>query len=286
MLKTMNFVFRIIQDSTHEIYEVCKGQDLIVVSHSQMGATEAEALGIPIVNVTLQKEMIPEKLKPQTIKDKFLGGMIGKQMADMTILDLGAGSGYLSFPIAKENRSCKVVGLDIVSKALEVNRERADRENLSNLSFVSYDGIDFPFADASFDMVITRYALHHFPDIEHSIGEVSRVLKKNGSFFVSDPCPNDCDSSRFVDEYMQMKKDGHIKFYTKKEWEDICGKFEMKMSDFFESSIRFPRKRDTAYGFDGLLKKHEQSVIDSYDLVVTDTEIYVTERVNNILFSK
>ena len=417
MLKTMNFVFRIIQDSTHEIYEVCKGQDLIVVSHSQMGATEAEALGIPIVNVTLQKEMIPEKRKPQTLKDKLLGGMIGKQMAkpynkirkvyglapvkasdeklvqflesgdkpvilalgamsfedtsekdkldmfvnafqragcravgcryykiirakkgvkrkmsdmnieksidatrkgfedsfssgvfynkqtqdsghleqilrflpiksDMTILDLGAGSGYLSFPIAKENRSCKVVGLDIVSKALEVNRERADRENLSNLSFVSYDGIDFPFADASFDMVITRYALHHFPDIEHSIGEVSRVLKKNGSFFVSDPCPNDCDSSRFVDEYMQMKKDGHIKFYTKKEWEDICSEFGMEMSDFFESSIRFPRKRDTAYGFDELLKKHEQSIIDSYDLVVTDTEIYVTERVNNILFSK
>lgn len=81
MLKTMNFVFRIIQDSTHEIYEVCKGQDLIVVSHSQMGATEAEALGIPIVNVTLQKEMIPEKLKPQKLKDKLLGGMIGKQMA-------------------------------------------------------------------------------------------------------------------------------------------------------------------------------------------------------------
>ena len=81
MLKTMNFVFRIIQDSTHEIYEVCKGQDLIVVSHSQMGATEAEALGIPTVNVTLQKEMVPEKLKPRSIKDKLIGGMIGKQMA-------------------------------------------------------------------------------------------------------------------------------------------------------------------------------------------------------------
>ena len=38
--------------------------------------------------------------------------------------------------------------------------------------------------------------------------------------------------------------------------------------------------------FDELLKKHEQSIIDSYDLVVTDTEIYVTERVNNIWFVK
>lgn len=81
MLKTMNFVFRIILESTHEIFEVCKGKDLIIVSHSQMGATEAEVLGIPTVNVTLQKEMIGEKLKPQSFKDKLIGGMIGKQAA-------------------------------------------------------------------------------------------------------------------------------------------------------------------------------------------------------------
>ncbi len=81
MLKTMNFVFRIIQESTHEIFEICKGKDLIIVSHSQMGATEAEVLGIPTVNVTLQKEMIGEKLKPQTFKDKLIGGMIAKQVA-------------------------------------------------------------------------------------------------------------------------------------------------------------------------------------------------------------
>lgn len=81
MLKTMKFVFRIIQESTHEIFEVCKGKDLIIVSHSQMGATEAEVLGIPTVNVTLQKEMIGEKLKPQTFKDKLIGGMIAKQVA-------------------------------------------------------------------------------------------------------------------------------------------------------------------------------------------------------------
>ena len=81
MLKTMNFVFRIIQNSTHEIFKVCKGKDLIIVSHSQMGATEAEVLGIPTVNVTLQKEMIGEKLKSQTFKDKLIGGMIAKQVA-------------------------------------------------------------------------------------------------------------------------------------------------------------------------------------------------------------
>ena len=80
MIKTMNFIFRIIQNSTNEVYEACKGKDLIIVSHSQMGATEAEALGIPTVNVTLQTEMIPEKDKPQTFMNKMIGGFIGKQI--------------------------------------------------------------------------------------------------------------------------------------------------------------------------------------------------------------
>jgi len=81
MFRMMNFVFKIIQNSTHEIFEVCKGKDLIIVSHSQMGATEAEVLGIPTVNVTLQKEMIAEKLKPQTFWKKLTGKIIGKQVA-------------------------------------------------------------------------------------------------------------------------------------------------------------------------------------------------------------
>ena len=204
----------------------------------------------------------------------------------MRILDLGTGSGYLSFPIAKNNPGCEVVGLDIVNDALETNRKRADSEGIKNLSFISYDGIDFPFEEKSFDLVVTRYALHHFPDIEHSIGEVSRVLKSDGMLFISDPCPNECDTERFVDDYMQLKKDGHIKFYTKDEWIDICGRQGLVAVNSFDSSIRFPKKKDTAYGYEGVLKKHDKAVIDSYDLVETDTEIYLTEQVNNIMFEK
>lgn len=81
MLKTMNFVFDIIVNSTDDVYEACKGKNLIVVSHSMMGAIEAEVLGIPTVNVTLQPEMIPQKLKPQSFFGKLTGGVIARQIA-------------------------------------------------------------------------------------------------------------------------------------------------------------------------------------------------------------
>ncbi|MBS7007436.1 class I SAM-dependent methyltransferase [Anaerostipes sp.] len=204
----------------------------------------------------------------------------------MKILDLGTGSGYLSFPIAENFSDIFITGLDIVDKTLEANRMKAEKEGIRNIEFTAYDGVSFPFEDNEFDMVISRYALHHFPAIQKSISEVSRVLKSGGFLFISDPAPNADDASRFVDEYMQLKKDGHIKFYTKDEWKQICTEAGLKFVKSFDSSIRFPKKKDSAYRFDELLKKHDKNIIESYKLEILGNEIYITEQVNNVLFCK
>ena len=80
MLKTMQFVFNIIENSTADIYDACKNKDLVIVSHSQMGATEAEALGIKRVSVTLQTEMVPQVHKKKSIGDKIFGFVVAPQM--------------------------------------------------------------------------------------------------------------------------------------------------------------------------------------------------------------
>lgn len=204
----------------------------------------------------------------------------------MKVLDLGCGSGYLTFPMAKENPEANILGLDIVAKTLETNAAQAEKDSLCNLEFRSYDGIIFPFEDESFDLIVTRYALHHFPDIEQSMKEIARVLTPGGKLFISDPRPNECDITRFVDDYMQLKKDGHIKFYTKDEWIEICGKCGLSVIKSFDSQIRFPKKKSTAIGFDEVIEKHDRKIIDSYELFETEEEIWVTEQVNNILFCK
>lgn len=84
LLKTMNFIMKIIEGSSAEVYELCKGKDLIIVTHSQMGAVEAGVLGIPTVNVTLQTEMIGEKLRKQKPVEKIIGSFIAKQAAKPT----------------------------------------------------------------------------------------------------------------------------------------------------------------------------------------------------------
>lgn len=205
---------------------------------------------------------------------------------NMKVLDLGCGSGYLTFPMAKENKDANIIGLDIVTNTLNDNIEKAKKDSVSNLEFKSYDGSIFPFLDNTFDIVVTRYALHHFPHIEESMKEVARVLKPNGKLFISDPRPNECDTTRFVDDYMKLKKDGHIKFYTKDEWIKICSACGLSLVNSFDSQICFPRKKSTSIGFLEVINKHDKMIIDSYKLNETDDEIWVTEEVNNILFCK
>ena len=202
----------------------------------------------------------------------------------MRILDFGIGSGYLAFPIARKNPSAAVTGLDIVEKALEANRICAAQENIANLRCVSYDGTVFPFADGSFDLVISRYVLHHVPDIGHCISEISRVLKPGGLFFLSDPAPNAEDSEHFADRYMQLKPDGHIRFYSKTEWKQIAGNAGLQWKDSFDSEIRFPRKYTQEYA--ELLNRSSPDIVRGYDVCVAGDEIFITEQVNNMLFVK
>ena len=232
----------------------------------------------------LENEFYSKQTKDEIQLQKILSFLDLK--TEMNVLDLGTGTGFLAFPIAENNPSIRVVGLDIVGKTLERNAMAAKEKNLNNIKFIAYDGIDFPFEDESFDMVISRYALHHFPDIKHTFKEISRVIKSGGRFFLCDPSPNDDDTKRFVDEFMQMKKDGHIRFYSKDEWKQLACEAQLAYVNSYESSIRFPRKREESPEFDDIVSRHDVTVVEGYGIEISDDEIWITERVNNMLFEK
>jgi ubiquinone/menaquinone biosynthesis C-methylase UbiE len=200
------------------------------------------------------------------------------------ILDLGSGSGYLTFSIAQRHPCAFVTGLDIVEKALENCRLREREQGLANLDFISYDGTAFPFAANTFDIVVTRYALHHFPDIKRAFSEIGRVLKPGGQLFLSDPTPNEGDKNRFADTYMQMKDDGHIKFYTMEEFMDTARCFDMELESSFCTDIRFPRKM--ADGYSKILEDAGKDICKGYEVSILGGEIFITEKVLNLSFRK
>jgi len=200
------------------------------------------------------------------------------------ILDFGAGSGYLSFAIAKKYPNCSVVGLDIVSNTLEQNRLYALAQGIDNIEFIDYDGITLPFEDNVFDWVVTRYVLHHVPDIQNTFDEVSRILKPGGSFFISDPTPNCLDADRFVDAYMQLQNDGHNNFYTLSEFSEYAENARFNQKQAHVTTIRFPRKIDQSYI--DLLKKTDTVIKQAYKIEIINDECFIVEDVLNIVFQK
>ncbi len=101
------------------------------------------------------------------------------------VLDLACGPGIYARPLAAAVRPGSVVGLDLSVPMLRVAAEKAREENVSNLLLVHGDAMELPFEADHFDVVNCCGALHLFPDVDHVLGEVARVLGPGGRFTVA-----------------------------------------------------------------------------------------------------
>lgn len=203
---------------------------------------------------------------------------------DYKVLDLGTGNGFLAFPLAERFPDSKITGLDIVPETLDRNVIKARDQNIENLDFACYHGVELPFEDETFDVIVTRYCFHHCPEAAKTFTEIARVLKPGGQFFISDPTPNDNDEARFVDSFMKLKDDGHIRLYKKEEFVKLGEDAGLVLEGGFNTGICFPRK--IAEGYRQLADSADKNVTGGYEIQITDTEVYITLRVLNLSFRK
>ncbi len=79
-----------------------------------------------------------------------------------------------------------IAGLDLTPAMLERARREAAERNLANFSAIRGNVLQMPFRDATFDLVVTSYSIHHLPDAAAAVAEISRVLKRGGKFALLD----------------------------------------------------------------------------------------------------
>lgn len=95
-----------------------------------------------------------------------------------TLLDSGCGTGLITLPLAADVK--KVIGVDISKKMLAQVRRKAHQQHITNLTLLHDDIEDLSLKNASVTKIACVGILEHTFFPLHAVGEMYRVLKKDG----------------------------------------------------------------------------------------------------------
>lgn len=99
------------------------------------------------------------------------------------VLDAGCGSGGTALSIAEEVTFA--VGLDLSPRFSDAGTKLAREKRVTNVAFTQGDGLRLPYANESFDVVLSHSVIEHLPEARAYIAECARVLKRGGRFYLS-----------------------------------------------------------------------------------------------------
>jgi SAM-dependent methyltransferase len=102
------------------------------------------------------------------------------------VLDVAAGNGNATLAAAR--RWCDVTSTDYVPSLLEAARKRAQAEG-HTIKFEEADAERLPFADASFDVVLSTFGVMFTPDQDQAAKELARVCRPGGKIGLANWTP-------------------------------------------------------------------------------------------------
>jgi ubiquinone/menaquinone biosynthesis C-methylase UbiE len=119
--------------------------------------------------------------------------IVGEQLCEaldlrsgQKVLDVAAGNGNATLAAAR--RWCDVVSTDYVPSLLERGRARAAADGLS-VTFQEADAEALPFADASFDAVVSTFGVMFTPNQDKAAAELMRVCRSGGKIGLANWTP-------------------------------------------------------------------------------------------------
>lgn len=116
----------------------------------------------------------------------LLGWMIDElgPQPDEAVLDVASGTGHIGRAVAARARY--VVAMDLTPTMLRHGKAEADATGVRNILFELGDAAHLPYLDASFDLITSRFAIHHFEDPRIQLAEMVRVCRPGGRVGIVD----------------------------------------------------------------------------------------------------
>ena len=100
------------------------------------------------------------------------------------ILDLACGPGVVTAALAGGTRN--ITAFDATPAMLDKARQRCEKAGFTHVQYQQGDAEALPFAENTFDVVVTRLAVHHFAHPDRVLAGVLRVLRPGGRLVLVD----------------------------------------------------------------------------------------------------
>jgi ubiquinone/menaquinone biosynthesis C-methylase UbiE/uncharacterized protein YbaR (Trm112 family) len=141
-------------------------------------------------------DITPVALRPKFVRSAMLGeekakrllrsfenGTFEKPVTARRVLEIGSGTG--NFLALAADHYERVIGIDIAMRWLHVSRRRFMDQKLPVPPLVCCCAEYLPFADNSFDLVVSSATLEFVKDQERVLAECARTLKKTGAVYLN-----------------------------------------------------------------------------------------------------
>lgn len=120
---------------------------------------------------------------------RFVAGILRQEVHEGYALDLGTGPGLIAVEVARMRPRLRIMGVDLAAHMVQQASRSAARARLDGRGlWPQADGHRLPFADASFQLVFSSFALHHWQDPLAVLNEIARVLAPGGRYYIADLC--------------------------------------------------------------------------------------------------
>jgi len=114
--------------------------------------------------------------------DEVLGAV--ELQPDWVAADLGCGSGYFAVPLSRKVK--KVYAIDVQKEMLDFLEDKLRCSDVKNIELLLSNPDEIPLESDSVDFSLSVNTLHEFGDRDKMIGEMKRVIKKNGRLLIVD----------------------------------------------------------------------------------------------------
>ncbi len=141
------------------------------------------------------------------------------QTLELSILDVGVGTGILIEQVLVKNKSAHLSGVD--NSPEMVKKAKRKFQGKSNVSIVLGSANKLPHKDNSFKFVTCVNSFHHHPDSNQSLKEMKRVLKPGGKVILSDGCLDGFFRHTVFKIESSNSKEGKVCRYTRGQTKDL-----------------------------------------------------------------